>query len=169
MMNDVEFRAYYADSEWCSEHVRLRGNRNNFYGSTHGVGVAPGLTPPLTPGELWDAYWPNTVLQRICDETNRYARTVLPSPLPHATPSVLPTENPTSLDITDLNTTIGSSDVVAREEGMEEADDGVVVPPRQRKTKGGSMWKDLTIVELRAWIGILVYMDIKKEPARRHY
>jgi hypothetical protein len=25
------------------------------------------------------------------------------------------------------------------------------------------------VVELRAWIGILIYMGIKKQPARRHY
>jgi hypothetical protein len=37
------------------------------------------------------------------------------------------------------------------------------------RTKGGAKWTDLTMIEFRAWIGILMYMGIKKEPARRHY
>jgi hypothetical protein len=41
-----------------------------------------------------------------------------------------------------------------------------VAPP---KTKGGRGWKNLTVMELRAYIGILIYMGIKKEPCRRNY
>jgi hypothetical protein len=37
------------------------------------------------------------------------------------------------------------------------------------RTKGGKRWKDITIVDLKAWIGILIYMGIKKEPCRRNY
>jgi hypothetical protein len=41
-----------------------------------------------------------------------------------------------------------------------------VVEPR---TKGGKRWKDLTIVELRTWLGILIMMEIKREPSKRNY
>jgi hypothetical protein len=41
-----------------------------------------------------------------------------------------------------------------------------ITPP---KTKGGRGWKDLTVMELWAYIGILIYMGIKKEPYRQNY
>lgn len=41
-----------------------------------------------------------------------------------------------------------------------------ILPP---KTKGGHGWKDLTVTELRVYLGILIYMGIKKEPCRQNY
>lgn len=40
----------------------------------------------------------------------------------------------------------------------------VVSTPKEAKvkTKGGKGWFDITVGELRAWIGVLVYMGVKK-------
>jgi hypothetical protein len=46
---------------------------------------------------------------------------------------------------------------------------GSLSRPVDPRTKGGKRWKDISIVDLRAWIGILIYMGIKNKPYRRNY
>ena len=37
------------------------------------------------------------------------------------------------------------------------------------RTKGGPRWKDVTVSELRAWLGVCILMGVKRLPAVRHY
>jgi hypothetical protein len=72
------FLQYYAEREWCSDHVRLLGSRDTFCGPTPGC-TAPGVPGRVaTPCDYWDLYWPDEILMPIVVETNRYARTMLP-------------------------------------------------------------------------------------------
>jgi hypothetical protein len=48
----------------------------------------------------------------------------------------------------------------------EELVDVHVLEEAILRTKGGKRWKDLRIVELRAWLGILITIRIKWEPSK---
>jgi hypothetical protein len=67
---------YYQPSMWNSTSVRLLGSRNNFSGPTPGYAGAVPIDLP-NPTLYWNMYWDDTTLDRIAQETNRYALVVL--------------------------------------------------------------------------------------------
>jgi hypothetical protein len=42
-------------------------------------------------------------------------------------------------------------------------------PSTTSGTKGGARWVDVTVQDIKAWLGIVLYMGVKKLPAIRHY
>lgn len=80
-LNESQFHAFYNELNWTSDHVTLLGSRDTF------TGPRPGATAYVTsrlptPGNLFDLFWPDIVVDRIVRETNRYATIVLPPKKP---------------------------------------------------------------------------------------
>jgi hypothetical protein len=143
-MSDENFDQYYDDSNWTSEHVTLLGNRNNFSGPRPGFVAPDPAALPHTPIQFFNLFWPDNYLQEVVLETNRYASQIC------TRPSRKRRNEPQS-----------SSD--------KEEDEGDKDHEVKGVTNGGSGWTPLNILEFRAWLGIKIYMGIKRLPCKRDY
>jgi hypothetical protein len=77
-MDTAQLAEYYRKESWNSTRVDFVRSRDNFTGPT------PGLKSPMRSGipqphSVFDLYWSDAVLDRIVLETNRYARSILPT------------------------------------------------------------------------------------------
>lgn len=63
------FDRVFADDQWQDQSITLVNNTTNF------IGPQPGPTSAMAsrPTEYFMLYWPPHILQRVVDETNRYA------------------------------------------------------------------------------------------------
>jgi hypothetical protein len=115
------------------------------------------------------------MLGPIIIETNRYAQAPLP---PRRANQAVPEFDPWDIvpnvePWTDVEPSIvedhGGLESPLRRPGKEPMQEDLVPMEATVQTKGGPLWYDLTLVELQGWLGILIYMDIKCEPARHNY
>lgn len=118
LLNECSFESRYADGHWDSLETTLEGDRESF------LGPPPGPTRrhsrrEVAVHEFFELFWPDSDLETICRETNKYAV----------------------------------------QESVE----------RPGTLNGRGTWKTLSVIELRAWLGMCIFMGLKQQPTIRSY
>jgi hypothetical protein len=76
-LGSEQLTQHYRKSSWNSDSIDFLGSRNNFTGPTPGFkNTNPDVVP--RPKIVFDLYWHDEMLVKIVDETNEYAKIILP-------------------------------------------------------------------------------------------
>jgi hypothetical protein len=76
-LDEKSFLEYYVEEMWNSNHVKLLDPRNTWCGPQPECTVLRKNERPWTPGNFWQMYLPDNILEKIVVQTNLYARTEL--------------------------------------------------------------------------------------------